>query len=275
MKTLFLSLFFVSCSGGEAPKTEAPKEPKKEEASFNKLDPASLENAVNKAELVPSPVEMQEKLSKAGLQTELSTLVPTEKKIKVVVDDNDQTAIRTGVVLADLVLTIKVSTKEQILERLGKLKAGFDKLGAGSDIKTTIEEFEANVNKGETGRAELLEEFDLYSKVMVTELEYEAGDWVVPLIQAGTWLEGANLVAKIMVKEGKYDAADEFFRQKEIVEYFISYVDRDGKDKAPDGVVKTLSEMLNSFKSISSKPRIEEADVKEIEKLTSQVLALL
>ena len=103
----------------------------------------------------------------------------------------------------------------------------------------------------------------------------EAGDWVVPLIQAGTWLEGANLVAKIMVKEGKYDAADEFFRQKEIVEYFISYVDRDGKDKAPDGVVKTLSDMLNSFKSISSKPRIEEADVKEIEKLTSQVLALL
>ena len=31
---------------------------------------------------------MQKKLSTAGLQTELSTLVPTEKNIKVVVEDN-------------------------------------------------------------------------------------------------------------------------------------------------------------------------------------------
>ena len=27
---------------------------------------------------------------------------------------------------------------------------------------------------------------------MVPELEYEAGEWVVPLIQAGSWLEGAS-----------------------------------------------------------------------------------
>ena len=277
MKIILFSLFMMACSDESQTPVEPPTEQKeqKEKSSFNKIDPASLENAVNKAELVPSPVEMQSKLSKAGLQTELSTLVTTEDKIKVVVEDNDQTAIRTGVVLADLVLTIKVSSKEQILARLSKLKAGFDKLGAGSDIKVTIEEFESNVNKGETGRTEMLEEFDLYSKVMVTELEYEAGDWVVPLVQAGTWLEGANLVAKVMVKEGKYDSADEFFRQKEIVEYFISYVGRKGKDKAPDGVVKTLSETLTKLKTIAAKPKIEEADVKEIEALTSKVLALL
>ena len=35
----------------------------------------------------------------------------------------------------------------------------------------------------------LLEEFDELSQVMVSELEYEKlGEWVVPLIQAGTWL---------------------------------------------------------------------------------------
>ena len=36
---------------------------------------------------------------------------------------------------------------------------------------------------------------DELSGVMVPELEYEAGDWVVPLIQTGSWLEGANLVS--------------------------------------------------------------------------------
>ena len=40
-------------------------------------------------------------------------------------------AVRTGVVLADLVLTIKSASKESKLERLEKLKAGFKALGAG------------------------------------------------------------------------------------------------------------------------------------------------
>ena len=270
---MFFSLLLIACSGNEAGDADASK--KEKSAQSFKIDEKSLAEAVNKTELVPSPVEMQEKLAKAGLQTELSTLVPTEKNIKVVVEDNDQTAIRTGVVLADLVLTVKVSNKDQILNRLGKLKKGFAQLGAGDDIKATIEDFEARVNKNEIKKSELLSEFDDMASVMVPELEYEAGDWIVPLIQAGTWLEGANLVSKAMIKEGKYDSADTFFRQKEIVEYFISYVDRDGKDKAPSGIIKTLLDMLKSLKAIASKPRIEEKDIKEIEALTSKVLALL
>jgi len=272
MKSIFFLSLLIACSGNEVSKDETLK---KEQTTAFKIDEKSLEAAVNKAELVPSPVEMQNKLAEAGLQTELSTLVPTEKNINVVVEDNDQTAIRTGVVLADLVLTVKVSNKEQILNRLGKLKKGFAKLGAGDDIKATIEDFEIRVSKNEIKKSELLSEFDDMASVMVPELEYEAGDWIVPLIQAGTWLEGANLVSKAMLKEGKYDSANKFFREKEIVEYFISYVDRDGKDKAPSGVIKTLSQMLTEFKNIASKPRIEEADVKEIEKLTSKVLNLL
>jgi hypothetical protein len=272
MKSIFFLSLLIACSGNEVSKEETPK---KEQPTAFKIDEKSLEAAVNKAELVPSPVEMQKKLAEAGLQTELSTLVPTEKNINVVVEDNDQTAIRTGVVLADLVLTVKVSNKEQILNRLGKLKKGFAKLGAGDDIKATIEDFETRVSANEIKKSELLSEFDDMASVMVPELEYEAGDWIVPLIQAGTWLEGANLVSKAMLKEGKFDSANTFFREKEIVEYFISYVDRDGKDKAPSGVIKTLSQMLTEFKNIASKPRIVEADVKEIEKLTSKVLNLL
>ena len=121
----------------------------------------------------------------------------------------------------------------------------------------------------------LLEEFDELSQVMVSELEYEAGEWVVPLIQAGTWLEGANLVAKAMHKENKYNAADEFFRQKEIVEYFISYIDRDGKDRAPDQVVAKLLKTLTDLKTIADKPKISGADVQKIESLTDLVLNLL
>ena len=53
----------------------------------------------------------------------------------------------------------------------------------------------------------MLKEFDELSGVLVPELEYEAGDWVVPLIQAGSWLEGAHLVAGAVKSEGKFDEA--------------------------------------------------------------------
>ena len=219
---------------------------------------------------------MQQKLAKSGLQAELGSLVTTSNDIVVVIpSDNDQTAIRTGVVMADLVLTVKTANKEEVLLRLGKLKKGLNHLGAGGDINSTIEDFETRVQKAEIKKSELLSEFDDMASVMVPELEYEAGDWVVPLIQAGTWVEGANLVSKAMIKEGKYDGADEFFRQKEIVEYFISYVNREGKERTTAGVAQTLVETLTKLKQVASKPKLTEADVKEIEKLTSSVLALL
>ncbi len=273
--TLFSLL--LACSGdtttenGDA--TQATEtEPKK---GFNKLDPNALADAVNKAELVPSPIEMEAKLKSAGLQKDLGSLIPAGKDIKVIVEDNDQVAIRTGIVMADLVLTLKSSDQATILKRLGKMKEGLKKLGAGADIYAVIQDFEERVQDNSVKKDELLEEFDELSQVMVSELEYEAGEWVVPLIQAGTWLEGANLVAKIMHAENKYNAADEFFRQKEIVEYFISYIDRDGKDRAPDQVVAKLLSTLNDLKTIADKPKISGADVQKIESLTNLVLNLL
>jgi len=274
MKALLFSLWFVGCSGEEAGKST---EKTKGSTTFNDLnDPEALAKAVDKSKLVPSPIEMQKQLREAKLQTTLAELIPTEKVIEVVVDkDNDQTAIRTGIVLADLVLSLEVSSNEQTLERLAALKKGFKKLGAGSDITATIEMMESSIKDGSSKKSELLQEFDLYSKVMVPELEHEAGAWVVPLVQAGTWLEGANLVAKIMIKEGKYDSADTFFRQKAIVEYFISYVDREGKDKIPGGVLDKVSKKMATLKSIAGKSKIEEADVKKIKDITSEILGLL
>ena len=269
MTTLLVTLMFACTSSTPDPVVE--ETPTK---TFNAVDINELAAAVDKAELVPSPLEMEQKLQSAGLQKELGALVTT-KDISVIVDDLDQVAIRTGVVMSDLVLTLKTSESKDILHNLGKMKAGLAKLGAGSDIDATIGDFEQRIGDAEVKRSELLTEFDELSQVMVSELEYEAGEWVVPLIQAGTWLEGANLVSQAMIQEGKFDAADEFFRQKEIVEYFISYIDREGKDRAPDGIVTKLLETLNTLKAISGKPKLDESDVKEINKLTTLVLNLL
>ena len=65
------------------------------------------------------------------------------------------------------------------------------------------------------------------------------------------------------------------FFPKNAVEYFISYIDRDGKDRAPDQVVAKLLKTLTDLKNIADKPKISGADVQKIEGLTDLVLNLL
>ena len=148
------------------------------------FDLAELQKAAEEVALVPSPAEMQKSLSNAGLASDLATLVSTERKIGMDVEDKDNMAVRTGVVLADLVLTVKTASKESKLERLEKLKVGFKALGAGDDIQATIQDLGTQIKNDAINEDDLLKEMDELSGVMVSELEYEAGEWVVPLIQA-------------------------------------------------------------------------------------------
>lgn len=270
----------IACSGGDNAATEeAPKksEPSAEAApkQMKSFDLAELQKAAEEVALVPSPAEMQKSLSNAGLISDLATLVSTERKIGMDVEDKDNMAVRTGVVLADLVLTVKTASKESKLERLDKLKAGFKALGAGDDIQATIKDLGTQIQNDAINEDDLLKEMDELSGVMVSELEYEAGEWVVPLIQAGSWLEGANLVSAAIVKEDKFDVAGQLLKQPRVVEYFLKYVEREGSSKAPDQVVAKLTEVLNSLKKIAEKPAMSAEDVKEINRSTSEVLSML
>ena len=270
----------IACSGGDnATKEEAPKksEPSTEAApkQMKSFDLAELQKAAEEVALVPSPAEMQKSLSNAGLTSDLAGLVSAERNIAMDVEDKDNLAVRTGVVLADLVLTVKTASKEAKLERLGKLKVGFKSLGAGDDIQATIKDLETQIKNDAINEDDLLKEMDELSGVMVSELEYEAGEWVVPLIQAGSWLEGANLVSAAIVKENKFDVAGQLLKQPRVVEYFLKYVEREGRSKAPDQVVTKLTEVLNILKKIAEKPAMSTEDVKEINSSTSEVLSML
>lgn len=270
----------IACSGGDTPVAEdAPKNPEPTaEAAPKKMksfDLAELQKAAEEVALVPSPAEMQKSLKNAGLTTDLAALVSAERNIGMDVEDKDNLAVRTGVVLADLVLTVKTSSKDAKLERLEKLKAGFKALGAGDDIQATIADLSTQIKNDAINEDDLLKEMDELSGVMVSELEYEAGEWVVPLIQAGSWLEGANLVSAAIVKENKFDVAGQLLKQPRVVEYFLKYVEREGRSKAPDQVVTKLTEVLNNLKKIAEKPKMSAEDVNAINSSTSEVLSML
>ncbi|MEL6348135.1 MAG: hypothetical protein AAFV53_33815 [Myxococcota bacterium] len=275
--TLTLALS-AGCDGSTPEEPEAPAEEAKPETPEPKpeikLDPTALKAAAENITLVPSPAEMQRALEKAGLTSRLATMVG-ERDIKVDAENLDQVAVRTGVVLAEVVLTVKEIPKEKFAARMNELKTGFEKLGAGSDIPATIDDIVGRVNNDAINRDDLLKEVDELSGVMVPELETEAGDWVVPLIQAGSWLEGSHLVSAAIQNEEKFGAADQLLQQPQVVDYFLKYVQREGGAKAPDEVVKQLETTLVKLKELASKETLTADDVKEINRATGAVLELL
>lgn len=264
----------IGCGGDDVPTEEAPVEapPEKE---FGAIDMEKLEEIADQVNLVPSPLKMQEELEKAGVASKLSSMVPADRVISMDIDSLDQVAIRTGVILADVVLTINTAPPEQLTEYFNVLKEGFAKVKAGSDIQMTIDDMLSQVASESFDRSALLEEIDALSSVMVPELECETGEWVVPLIQAGTWLEGANLVSGTIQKDNKYEESKTLFHQPGAAKYFLRYVQREGRDKAPDAVVQQLEKTLLELDKLSANKELSKEQIDEINTLTTDLLKLL
>lgn len=282
LRVTMLAALLVACSGDQPAEKPAAEKPAAEnpaagapaKAPEKTFSPDELKAAAEDVALVPRPAEMEKALANAGINARLGDMV-SDRDISTDHANLDQVAVRTGVVLADLVLTAKTAPKEKTVHNLEKLKKGFDKVGAGKDIQVTIDEMITSVNNDALKGTELVQEMDELSGVLVPELETEAGDWVVPLIQAGSWLEGAHLVSGALKAESKFDAADGMLRQPAVVDYFILYVNREGGDKAPDEVVAKLKQTLNTLKEVASKPKLEKADVETIHSATGAVLTML
>lgn len=273
--SMMLLGLLVACEGGETASTPDPEpQPEVEPAPDKSFEGEALAEQAETIALVPSPAEMQKALENAGISQSLGAMVP-ERSISMEVENKDQLAVRTGVVLADLVLTAKDAPKEKVIERLGALKTGLAGLGTGDDIGRTIDDISSRVQNDAVSREDLLKEMDELSGVMVPELETEAGDWVVPLIQAGSWLEGAHLVSGAMKAEGKYEGATNLLKQPQVVDFFLKYVEREGAEKAPDEVVDRLKATLHTLKEIAAKEALTAEDVETVHSATGSVLTLL
>jgi hypothetical protein len=233
----------------------------------------------------PSPKEMRRTLSKVGLD-----MAGPEKtrKFGVGTHKNDHLAVQTGVLLADLVLTREKSTKAQRIAYLQALKANCQKLDVGTDIPSEIDDIIALVNSVEEQKEidiEIEQRFDELHGVMVPELVHEGAEWLVPLVQAGSWVEGAHLVSKAFKDnpEKIYDPlkgtkvpATSILQQPQVVKYFQRYVAQ--AKKAGDlssSVGETLEASLKALAEVAGKDSLTPADIHTIYTKTGDVLNLL
>ena len=105
--------------------------------------PAGLTEAMRAAaseeHLVPSPGEMQAAMSSAGIQTTLASLVST-REMDMSNPNKDHIAVRTGVVLADLLLTVSDADKADTVSRFKQIREGLSVLKAGEDLPREIDD---------------------------------------------------------------------------------------------------------------------------------------
>ncbi|MFH1467051.1 MAG: hypothetical protein ABIO70_21895 [Pseudomonadota bacterium] len=273
MRALLVPAFAAGLYGCDAPQAPAPEPAPPPPAKAPALDLATLQAEAEKAALTPSPAEMQASLGKAGIVHSLSDLVQT-RKIDLDTDNPDRIAVGTGVLVADVVLTVKAAPKEDLVARLQAIQHGMKQLGGGEDIDNTITDLINRIQNDAVSRDVLVRELDELSGVMIPEIKYQNGDRVVPLLQAGSWLEGANLVSTAVMNSGKFEAADTLLKQPEVVDYFLKVVMVQG-GAAPDEVIAKLVATLTSLKEITSKESLTEEDIKSIHEQTDAVLALL
>lgn len=278
MTTCFsLLLAWVACGETTPPPVAsvpaAPEAPAAPEVPA--LTVADLAAGADNAALVPSPIETQKALEQAGIATQLNTLIPAHD-FDIAQSEGDYAALRSGVVLADALLTVKSAPKADLVARLGTVQTGLAKLGGGDDVDKTLKDLIDRINADATTPDELLKEFDELSGAVIPELEFNGNKRIVPLIQAGSWLEGANLVAKAVKASGNPSAADTLLKQGAVVDYFIGYVKTEGSDKAPPAITTKLEASLTTLKALANKAEpLAAGDIDTVITVTDEVLALL
>ena len=277
-----LTLSLSACGTEKTPATptEKPaegKEPPNTAATPAKaptLTPEDLKKSAQNIALVPSPAEMQRALEKAGISGGLSKLVP-DRKLKLDIANLDIVAVRTGVILADTLLTVKDAPNDVLIARMNMVKEGMLALKSGDDIKLTIEDIVARIQNNGVSRDDLVKELDELHGAVIPEIKYEAGEQIVPLLQAGSWLAGSNLVASAIISNNKPEAGGDLLRQPAVVDYFMKYVKVEGTSRAPADVLKQLEAALTTLGELSRQRALTLDDVKKVKEVTDNVLGLL
>lgn len=263
---LWITASLIAC--GSPPAPEAPPAT----PAAPEVAPPAAPADVNKV-LAPSPLKLEEEVRAAGVADALADLVPTSPA-EVTTDDKDRIAVRTGVVLAYAVLGGKTTPKADFVAQLKSARAGMAGLGAGAGLLSTIDDSIKHVENDAASREDFLRELDQIVGYSVPEQGWGPDDRTGPLLQAGAWLAGTNVVARAIVRSGKAEAADKLLRHKDVADYFLGYVKAGGQEKAGP-VADQLAATLTRMSEIAAKPTLTVEDAASVADATDALLKLL
>ena len=260
----------LACSEAPAP-APAPPAPSATDAPV--AAPAAEAVEAVEAALAPSPLDLDKRVKATGLTTTLSSLVP-DRSFDMSGGSADAVAVRTGVVLSDAILAGDAGSPELFVRRLEEARAGMSRLGMteGQGMLKQVDGFIQAARDETASRGDFVLALDQILQDKVPEESWAPGDQTGPLLQAGAWLAGTNLIARAVVADDNAAAAQQLLRQPEVVAFFIRYVKSEGAAKAPDAIVADLTSTLERLQAIAAKPTLTVADATVVVEATDKLL---
>jgi len=270
--SILLALVLMACGADEpSDASTTPAEPSNDAT----LSPEAVKSAkAIPSGLIPSPLEVENAVRKAGVAADLRSRVPQSRGYEITADTHiDRVAMQTGVLLTDVMLTARDAEGAVLSKRLGQIGTGLKKMGAEETILKTVKEFENGIAGDVIPREALLEEMGRITDMMVPEKKWGPEPQTGPLVQAGAWLAGVHMVASAILESNRMDAADQLLKHPEVVSYFIGYVST--KNDAPSTVVHVLLKRLEDLQIRTQKENLSREDVESILSTTDGIFRQL
>jgi hypothetical protein len=143
-------------------------------------------------------------------------------------------------------------------------------------VDATVAELLQRLQVGGLDRDALAKELEEISQVGIPELEFNGVARVVPLVQAGSWLAGANLVARAALAKGSTQGVDGILKQPAVVQYFAGYARQNVPEGAPAEVAAALDATLTRLGAVATKAEpLTPDDLQAVVDATQAVLVLL
>lgn len=264
----WLVLVLVGCGPTETPA------PTPEPAPVVAPEPEVAKASAIKV-LAPSPLRLELEVREAGVADTLADLVPADGPKEPFGPDIDRAAMKTGVLFAYTMLGGRTSEKQVFLHQVRLMRGGMATIGAGQGLLSSMDRAIEKIQNDAGSRDDFLVQLDQEVQYSVPEEGWGPNDTSGPLVQAGAWLAGLNLVAQAVVRKDDAAAADKLLRRPEVTGFFLEYVKvGEGREKV-DSTAGAVVGALTELDGVAKREKLTVEDAKQIVEITDKLLKLL
>lgn len=227
MRPFVILVALAACgTAPEADTTSTPEAtPTLEAAPPATLDLSAEAPATQARIAIPTLTETQLALDAAGLQAKLSE-VGVGGTFDLTKTEPDRVAVRIGVQLAHLSLHALDLPTPDLIARLQQVEDGLVLLGLSDDVVDEVKQLIEELKAGSITREQVVQRLDQFSAHGVEALRFEGYDDIVPLIQAGVWLEGVHLVSLAALSADNVAAGQTVLKQPGVVAAFRVHAEK-------------------------------------------------
>ena len=278
------SLLLAGCGGtetdpggtatpGTAPSVTAPEpEVAAAEDVPMKIDIAAVKNEARTAMFVPAPTEFQAALKASAPDVDIRKLVKDSGRT-LEGKNTAVLALETGVRISNVLMSVHTRDKAAIIARMKSAREGLVALKAPGGVIKEVDRVIADYGSGSLTDDELGPVFDVLAERINDDLQRMTDSNTATLVQAGGWVQGANLLSTALSSAGITGEAAALLHQPTVLDYFLRFLKESGPARAGDPQVTAVITEMEAMKAIASKAELGAADVKAVASHTSNILA--